>query len=95
MSILSGHIVELNDLKLRNDNESILSNRSNFIAVQSILDESDTNGNYIVYETKIHTYFRSGTTEVGMVKRLNKHTSVNMRSNYKYSSKMCTLFILI
>ena len=33
MMIMSGHIVEYNDLKYRNDDECILSQRHNFIHV--------------------------------------------------------------
>ena len=52
MLILSGHIVELNNLKLLNDNELIISNRFNFIAVQSLVEDSAMDVNYIVYDTK-------------------------------------------
>ena len=84
--ILSGHIVELHDLRLRNDDETILSIRFNFIAVQSLDGKSVMDGNYIVYNTKRYTCFRSGTAEVGMLRRWKERAKVSIRSNHTYCS---------
>ena len=67
--ILNGHILDYNDLKSRNDDESILINRSNYIAGQYLIDEEDIDSNNIAYYTKKQLYFRSGTAEIGMLRR--------------------------
>ena len=67
MMILSGHIVDYNDLKYRSDDECILTGRHKFVSVQSV--EKDYDGNYLSYELIRRLHFRSGTAEVGMKRR--------------------------
>ena len=67
MMIMSGHIVEYNDLNSRNDDKCILSQRHNFIAASS--SEEDLDGSYLSFDKKRSIHFRSGTAEVGMNRR--------------------------
>ena len=53
----------------RDSLESILSNISNFITVQSIPGKGDVDGCYLSYDTKRNKFIRSGAVVVGIVKR--------------------------
>ena len=50
--IMSGHIVQQEDLPHRTEIESTLSQRSKFLKVQDLDNNNDLDGNYIVYTTK-------------------------------------------
>jgi len=78
MMIMSGHIVEYNDLNYRNDDECILSQRHNFIAASS--EEEDLDGSYLSFDKKRSLHFRSGTAEVGMNRRWKEHIQASMRT---------------
>ena len=87
MMILSGHIVDYNDLKYRSDDECILTGRHMFLSVQSV--EKDYDGNYLSYELKRRLHFRSGTAEVGMKRRWKEHVAASMRTqSVNRSSKL-------
>ena len=77
MMIMSGHIVEHNDLKFRNDDKCILSQKHNFIPASSI--DKDLDGNYLCFDQKRFLIFRSGTAEVGMKRRWKEHIQGSMR----------------
>ena len=64
--IVSGHIVDYDDLLLRYDDEFILATRRHFEGPSTVNIHRDMNGNYLVYDKKINQYFRSGMSEVGM-----------------------------
>ena len=78
---MSGHIVDNHDLKYRNEDECILTQRLNFITASS--SEEDLDGNYLCYDKNRSLHFRSGTAEVGMNRRWKEHIQASMRT-------MCT-----
>ena len=76
---MSGRIVEHNDLKYRNDDECILSQRHNFIPTSYLDKELD--GNYLCFDQKRSQLFRSGTAEMGMKIRWKEHVQGSMRTS--------------
>ena len=67
--IISGHVVDHDDLLLRDDDECILTARRHFVSPSTVNIHSDMNGNYLVFDKKRHQYFRSGMAELGMNRR--------------------------
>ena len=82
MMIMSGHIVTYNDVLFRNDDETLLSSRQHFVHVDMIMTDGNIDGNYLVYDNKRHSIFRSGMAEVGMSRRWKEHVSGSMRSSH-------------
>ena len=64
--ILSGHIIQTEDLRFRKDDENILNTLNHFLNV-NILDKSDDiDGYYVVVDTKRSIVIRSGAAASGM-----------------------------
>ena len=58
--ILSGHIIDQKYLQYIKDDARILSQRQNFIGVEYFDTTKYMDDNYLVFDTKINVYIRSG-----------------------------------
>ena len=67
--ILSGHIIQAEDLRFRKDDKSFL-NTLNHFKNMNVLDKSDDiDGYYVVVDTKRSIVIRSGAAASGMARR--------------------------
>ena len=76
--ILSGHIIQAEDLRFRKDDENILNTLNHFKNV-NILDKSDDiDGCYVVVDTKRSIVTRSGAETSGIARRWKEHSTASM-----------------
>ena len=79
--ILSKHILGGEALVLRGDTECLLTSKDNFILADTNDDEwKRQEGAYVVRDPCRGVFNRSGTAEVGLVKRWREHVSASKRS---------------
>ena len=90
--ILSGHIIQAEDLRFRKDDENIL-NTLNHFKNMNILDKSDDiDVYYVVVDNKRYIVIRSGAAASDIARRWKKHSTASMlkehisRSNKFYAS---------
>ena len=50
--IMSGHVIELKELKLRDNDEGLLNESDNFQIVRDIVGKGDIDGCYLVHDEK-------------------------------------------
>ena len=90
--ILNGHSVDQNRLIYRIEDTSLLNFVNSFKPFDFDDANSECDGNYVVVDTERSSGIRSGTSEVGIIRRWKDHTSANMltehnnRTNKFYSS---------
>ena len=92
LMILSGHVVDCQDINCRSNPESILSKYHNFVNASTIPETEDYDGSYLTLDSKRQGFFRAGTAATGMVKRWKEHirasklTNDNHRASSFYSA---------
>ena len=79
LMIMSGHVVDNNDINCRSDDESLLSNHHNFVNTASFNDTEDYDGSYIVLDGKRFSFIRAGAAATGMMKRWKEHIQSSKR----------------
>ena len=67
--IMSGHVIDMKELKLRDDDETILNELDNFHIVKDIVGKGYIDGSYLVHDEKRNLFIRIGVAENGMMRR--------------------------
>ena len=81
--ILSGHIINYDNLEFRIDNNISLNFMNNFIIIGLTNVRSDCDGNYVVVDITRSIVIRHGFAEVGFIRRWKKHTATSMLKDHK------------